>query len=245
MEVPTHGIFEKKEKRIHLKNKYCEFYLPKELVTEGKLVEILGNTVKTFGLFTVGIFDDNEKLLGYRVMKLPCYIVLNMYDSEYKTIHIGDRDIEVLVLKYHQGDDIMSSEIVKSILNVEAFTKLMIGGHLPQPLAYSEISNLWAYCFDMNGMSFKTASFVLELMTSVLCRDPKAPQYKYAKAYAEGASEYNYVPMSIRECCKYTSVFSAITFEDMTTMITSGINSSIEHPRENMEESILEKTIKY
>ena len=48
---------------------------------------------------------------------------------------------------------------------------------------------------------------------------------------------------SIREICRYTSTFTAMTFEDIDSMVTSSVNRT----RQNIPEPIspVETTIKY
>jgi hypothetical protein len=241
----AYDVFSKKDNKIYCKAKTLEFYFRKEVIEKGKIVRVVGDTIECMGIFTVGIFDEaGNTRLGLKTFNVPSQISINFYDSEDTTITVNGEKINVLLLRYHEGDLIMSSLVPQSVINIEQFTFLLIQGALPKPLSYLEIANLWIRCFIMNKVNYKTANAVLELIIAVLCRNPSTPQEKFAPAFANGAGVFDYLAMSLRNVCKYSSVFAAITFENMSNMITTGINQTKENPEEN-EPSELEKIVKF
>ena len=58
-----------------------------------------------------------------------------------------------------------------------------------------------------------------------------------------GVSDYSYFPASVRQVCQYNSTFTAVTFEDIDSMITSSLNKAREKTPENT--SPVEQVIKF
>ena len=58
----------------------------------------------------------------------------------------------------------------------------------------------------------------------------------------DNVSDYDYKMASIRQICQYSSTFTALTFEDFDSMVTTSLNRTAEHKSE--QESPLEKIIK-
>ena len=75
-------------------------------------------------------------------------------------------------------------------------------------------------------------------------RNPEKYEEKFSKYLAThpNASMYDYVMVNIRQVSQYNSTFTAVTFEDMDSMITTSLNRS----RENKDETIspVEQVIK-
>ena len=69
------------------------------------------------------------------------------------------------------------------------------------------------------------------------------PQKFAAVAGKENVSDYGYATASIRQICQYNSTFTALTYEDMDSMITSSLNRSRENKKETV--SPVEQIIKF
>ena len=88
----------------------------------------------------------------------------------------------------------------------------------------------------MNDVNFGVPSLILEIILGVSYRSKDNTALKFAKIIGSPSykgSEYDYKMASIREICQYASTFSAITFEDMDSMICASINRE----RDKKEES--------
>ena len=94
----------------------------------------------------------------------------------------------------------------------------------------------------MNGIHFGVSSVYLELVLSVVNRNPKKLNEKFSKV-AEVNGEFDYKFASIRQICQYNSTFTALTFEDIDSMITSSLNKSRNNIKER--ESPIEQIIKF
>ena len=96
----------------------------------------------------------------------------------------------------------------------------------------------------MNHVNFGVPSVILELILSVAYRDKKDPTKRFAVALAKNPNltDYDYKMASIRQICQYTSTFTALTFEDFDSMLTTSLNRTRLHKQE--VDSPLEQIIK-
>jgi hypothetical protein len=77
-----------------------------------------------------------------------------------------------------------------------------------------------------------------------MMRNPNDLSQKFSRiAGNEGVSDYSYFPASVRQVCQYNSTFTAVTFEDIDSMITSSLNKAREKTPENT--SPVEQVIKF
>ena len=73
-------------------------------------------------------------------------------------------------------------------------------------------------------------------------RNPNDLSQKFSMV-ADKAGEYDYATASIRQTCQYNSTFTALTYEDMDSMITASLNRSRNHTQETI--SPVEQIIKF
>ena len=120
----------------------------------------------------------------------------------------------------------------------------MTAGNLPNLIPYSKALEVWRKNQELNNVHFGVSSCYLEVILSAMYRNPNDLSQKFAKiASDKGVSDYDYATASIRQICQYNSTFSALTFEDMDSMITTSLNKSRENVKE--VESPLEQIIKF
>ena len=95
------------------------------------------------------------------------------------------------------------------------------------------------------GISYKVPSKIFEMVLAVSYRDPNNMKRRYGQVYGkqDNPDEFGYKACNVRENVKNQSTFSGMVFEDMSAMITNGLNNS----KDNIEEPIspLEKIIHY
>ena len=105
--------------------------------------------------------------------------------------------------------------------------------------------NQWWKNLEMAGISYKVPSQMFEMIIAANYRDPHNQKKRYGQVYGkqEVPDEFGYKPQNVRETVKNLSTFSGMVFEDISTMITNGLNNS----KDNVEEPIspLEKIIHY
>ena len=238
-------VFRSDGNYIYLNASYCEFYIPMYYFDSSKkYAEDLASTIKVLGFFNVGIFD-NGKLKEMRTLNLPTMIVINVYDSEVREVELSNKQIvQCKVVKYLKDAKIMQSMIFEDDINSKQYLKSMTAGNLPNLIPYSKALEVWRKNQELNNVHFGVSSCYLEVILSAMYRNPNDLSQKFAKiASNKGVSDYGYATASIRQICQYNSTFSALTFEDMDSMITTSLNKSRENVKE--VESPLEQIIKF
>ena len=127
----------------------------------------------------------------------------------------------------------------------EAFLESILSGKLPKTLNYEKIIDMWWRNLEISGVSFKVPSKIFEMIIATIYRSPNDPKKRYGQYYGKQVHPdgYDYKTGNVRNVVKDLSTFSGMVFEDMGTMISNGINNSIE----NIDEPIspLEKIIHY
>lgn len=230
---------------IFLERGYAEFYIPQSYF-EGKFAEDQGSAIKVMGIFNVGFFE-NDKLTKMKIINLPTWIHLFLYDHETRKVELPGEPVAVpcRVLKYFKGNKIMSSAVIEDSSNAELFLKFITQGKLPPSIPYDKVLDVWRKNQSLNGINLGVPSVIEELILSAAYRDKNNPSSKFAHVIGKdpkGVSQYDYKMASIRQICQYTSTFSAITFEDIDSMITSSLNRTRDKTPEM--QSPLEEIIK-
>lgn len=242
------GVFRSDGNNIYLNAPYCEFYIPMYYFDSSKtssLAEDNNETIRVLGLFDVGVFDGSGKLTEMKLFNVPTMININVYDSEVRDVKLGNGEVtQCKVVKYLKDAKIMVSSTVQDDENSKAYLQYITGGNLPTFIPYSKLLTLWRKNMSLNGVYFGVPSCYLELILAVMNRNPSDLSQKFASiAGKEDVSDYGYATASIRQICQYNSTFTALTYEDMDSMITSSLNRS----RENKQETIspVEQIIKF
>ena len=108
----------------------------------------------------------------------------------------------------------------------------------------SDITDLWIKNKEMHGVNFGVRPEVEEMILALVYREKGKLTSKFSKYYGldEKANPYNFELADLRKVCQYASTFSAVTFEDFDTMVTTSINRSRNHTPESY--SPIEDTIK-
>lgn len=239
------NIFEVKGDYIYLSAQYCEFYIPMYYFDPTtRYAEDIHEGISVLGIFNVGIFD-NGKLKEMKLFNLPTFVTIFAEDSETREITLPHGEtLPCRVVKFIKGAKIMQSVMFENDEYAKAYLNFITSGKLPRFIPYSKMVDVWKKNQKINGVNFGLPSLYLEMVLSVICRNPKDLSQKFAKIASEsGVSDYDYASASIRQICQYNSTFTALTYEDIDSMISSSLNKSREKVHEN--ESPVERVIKY
>ena len=97
-------------------------------------------------------------------------------------------------------------------------------------IEYSDIARMFQLCKHYNSIDLAVPATYEEVIVSEFYRNPKDPVIP-ARFVAEME---NFYPKGIneREKVSFTSTFSALTFEDKKSMITSCVNAKLEGRKE-------------
>jgi len=239
--------FKSDDRYIYLVKKYCEFYIPMSYFdgTSG-FAQDMGPTINVMGIFNVGFFEDG-KLLETRIMNLPSWITVYVYDSVVKSIKLpGEPEpVQCKVLQYYEGNKVMNATIIEDSENCERYMDFVLKGKVPSSVPYDASLRLWRKNQAMNAVHLGVPSVIEELILSATYRYKDDVTQKFARVIGKdpkNISQYDYKAVNVRQICQFTSTFTAVTFEDIDSMITSSLNRSREHKEEAV--SPIEQVIK-
>ena len=225
------SYFRSDQKFIYLERPYCEFYIPMDYFdTSGKFAEDAGQVIKVLGIFNIG-FYENGQLEEMKILNLPSWINVYVYDYEIRRVELPGEPVPVSckVLKFFHGNKVMESSVIEDSTNTETYLDFILKGKIPASVPYDKSITLWRKNQQMNGVNLGVPSVIEELILSASYRDKNNPSSKFAHVIGKdpkGVSLYDYKMASVRQICQYTSTFTAVTFEDIDSMITSSLNRS-------------------
>lgn len=239
------NLFKNDGTDIFLATDYIEFYIPNYYFDSNCEYAIdYGETIETFGVFGVGTFDKG-KHTGTLILGIPMDITLQSYDTEIRDIEFATGTVTCRVVKYLKDQKITPFRFVKRSPNTVKLLNMILHGYIPTFVPYDQVYGLLLTSMDQNSVNLGVPNYILEMLVSVMYRQKSDPTQKFAKQYGKdpSISPYDYQTTNIRRACQYTSTFSAITFEDIDSMITSSLNRSATNKEELY--SPLEDIIKY
>ena len=223
-------------KDIILNDKYLEFYIPEFYFEKAyHFGEDLGDKYNVFGVFNVGIFT-NGKLSYIDTMNCPGNIMINVYEMEYRTVDLpGSGSTPCRVIKYYEKNTLFKNFMIKDSLNAQVFLRSVTYGKLPANIPYSKSIQIWQKNQSMNDVNFGVPSIIQEVVLRVMYRDKNNIANPFSVVIGRPdskASDYDYKMVSVRQVCQYASTFSAITFEDFDSMVTTSLNRKRDHRQE-------------
>ncbi len=224
-----------------------DLYIPQSYF-DTKMASYHGNVVNSFGVLHYKVRDKTGKILekGFTNMPVPIAFQLSDIDTVDENI-LGTTDGEITrynVIKYLNGQSICPNIISESSKHVEAFVKLILNGKLDPNIPYDKVIYIWLKNMEYGGKDLKVPLVILELIISKVYRYKKNPDKTFAKVIGKDpkTSPTAYTCFNARTIAAHNSTFSAMTFEDMDSMITTSLNSNNYNKTE--EESPIEKIIK-
>lgn len=232
------GILENDGKDIILKDKYLELYIPELYFDKSvRFAEDLGDKYNVFGIVNVGIFNGSS--ISYiDTLNIPSNILINVFEMEYREINLpGYGKTNCRVIKYYEKNKICKNFIIQDSINAQLFLRSVIYGKLPTTIPYSKSIQIWHKNQSMNSVNFGVPSVISEVVLRVMYRDKNNVANSFSKLIGlpnTQASDYDYRMVSVRQVCQYASTFSALTFEDIDSMITTSLNREREHKKENV-----------
>lgn len=213
---------------IYAHTSSIEFYIPMSYFDDkSKFAENKKDTINVLGVFDVGIFD-NGKLIDMKVLNLPTWIEIFANNTEERDVKLPNDETATrcLVVTYNNGEKIMYSSVIEDSTNVESFYNFILKGKIPNIVPYEKSILILKKNLELNNVSLGVPDVVHELILSVSYRYKEDPSKKFAHVIGAdpAISQYDYVMNNIRQICQYASTFTALTFEDIDSMVTTSLN---------------------
>ena len=224
-------------------NECLEIYVPKEYFTTDVAIN-KGGTVATLGILYCAVVKGGNRQ-KIKLFNVPTNIELMNYELDESTITIGNKTLDVVVLSYLPGQVVMHQTLPKGREIANDFLDKMLAGKIPRTLNYAKIIDIWWKNLEISGISYKVPSKLFEMIIAAIYRDPANPKRRYGQKYGHQSppNGYDYTTDNVRNVVKNLSTFSGMVFEDMSAMISNGINNSLSGVEEAV--SPLEKIIYY
>lgn len=225
-------------KYIFINTPYAEAYIPDDLFdrpnedpSPSSLAYNTGESIITIGIFYMRFFDSEDNINSQREkVKLRTLA----YPNKIETFPTGNTSRETLtingntevyrVLRYYQGDILMSAASQKSANNVEMFTKLVMAGKVPNSLSYDELYFTWKKNFEINDVNAAIPPVLLQAIISKICRNPENTSQEFRKLVGKRKVDlYNYIMLSMNQISAYSSVMTSMAFERFAEKLTTSL----------------------
>ena len=223
---------------------YTEIYIPSEYFDGEKYAINKGLMIETLGLVYIRSYPKGKEG-PIRLLNIPATIDFMIYDMQHDEINIENKSIHVVTLKYMKDAYVLNQTIPQGREIAESFLKYILDGKLPKTLNYVDLIDMWWKNIEISGVNFQVPSKIFEMIIANIYRNPDDTKLRFGQYYGKqlNPNGYDYETGNVRDVVEGLSTFSGMVFEDITRMITTGINNS----RDNIEEPVspLEKIIYY
>lgn len=188
----------------------------------------------------VGILNVPSMINTY-----PVDIEMNVEDAIWTGIYDYSNMNNYTVLHFDAGRPFTDKNGIKKLDNVNLFMELMLGSKLDNNIPYPYLSQAWIKNMFMNDNDLGVPSTTVDLVIYELCRSIKDASKPFGAVYGKDPtiSPVAYRFANIREVCATNSVFTAIAFEDMNSMLDASLNMT--QKEKDQKISPVEQVIKF
>lgn len=233
--LSTFSFFSQKDGKI-IANSKLQVIISKELFDDG-IATFVDTAVHTLGFFIFKVYSsaDGSKFKLYQC-NLPIVVSLNAFSIS--------NDSDNYYIEFEKDDIILNStSYVKRVNAVNDFLKFMISAKL-NVTKPDELIKLFQQNAAMNDTRIASQPSIVEALAAELVRWDKDETKPLRLALKDkGVSIKDFKLVNIKEISRVTSVFNAISFEDINKSIQSAVIMS----RNNKEQitSPVEKILHY
>ena len=219
---------------------YAEAYIPadlfKEVDKDSKIASAVaymnGDAVTTIGVFNMRFYQDENDArdsVPVRTFNYPNPITTYPDEIHENVSHDLDKSgnpQKYTVLCYRRGNIMMAKEHAKDSENCERFLKMMMKGKIPSTIPYDHILEMWEKNFAINSISPGVPSAIMQAIIATQARSKEDPVVPFRKVIGKNpnTSPTDYTFANMRAVASYSSVFNALSFEDVGYMLTTSIN---------------------
>ena len=224
-------------------NHYIELYVPMDYFDD-KFAANKGSSIETIGILYMRAYPGGKEG-PIKLLNIPAVVNVAVYDFQQDEIKVNGKTLKVMVLKYIKDSYVLHQSVQKGREVAEAFLNSVLMGKLPKTLSYVKTIDIWWRNLEISGISYKVPSKIYEMILANIYRNPGNVKQRYGEYYGKhvNPSGTDYKTGNVRDVVEGLSTFSGMVFEDVSRMITSGINNSIDGNEEPV--SPLEKVIYY
>lgn len=234
------AYFTEKDEKIYFTGVYMEAYIPDELFNKD-ISMYDGDIIETIGLFNYRVFnniDEDRNKIPLKTLKVPTVVKTKPNSVSMTTLELipGSGEKKYHVLKYFTDDILLTQSYTNALVdNVEKYIKLLNEGKIPNTIPYDEILDLTLKNLELNKINLNVSATLLSTVISEIYRYKKDMALPFRKIIGKDVSEsqFNYVNTNARTICSFNSTTSALTFEDIDSMITTSINKKRYNRKEN------------
>lgn len=236
--MEKNAYFKMDNKYIYLNAPQADFYLPMDYFkSPGGFAEEKGSIIRTIGIFDVGFKNEKGDITATKVFNVPTWIELFIGDTDMDKVKLAgyEEPIDCMILHYRKGDKIMNNGTIEDSSNCESYLQFILKGKLPDNIPYEKSLRIWEKNQDLNGVGLGVTSVIEELILAGIYRYKNDPTKKFAQVIGRkpNTSQFDYRMLNIREICQYSSTFTALTFEDFDSMVTTSLNRTRTKQDEN------------
>lgn len=236
------GLLYAKDSKIY-NNEYAEIYVPDEYFDSG-VAQNHGSDIESLGLLYIRSFKDGNPG-EIKLLNIPVISKFMLYSSHKDKITANGMEINCTALEYPKDSCIMHQTLPKGREVANTFLDTILAGKLPKNLNYADLINIWWTNLEISGISYKVPSKIFEMILASIYRNPNNMKERYGQLYGRQTNPtgLDYKTENVRAVVKDLSTFSGMIFEDIGTMISSGIVNTANGVEEQV--SPLEKIIHY
>lgn len=188
----------------------------------------------------VGVLNDPSMVVFYPV-DIQTNVMDNIWGNKYDITNTN----EYTVLQFEKGSRLMNKDIVCNLDNVTLFMDLLLGSKIDNNIPYNMLAQCWIKNIDMNRQNLEVPFSIINLIIYKLCVSQKNPNKQFGELFGKDPkiSPVAYKFIGIRQICANDSVYTALSFEDMNSMIDASLNMT--QSERDQKVSPLEQIIKY
>ena len=230
---------------IFLDVPYAEMYIPEDYFGDPETEEQaksavaseFGKGIKVIGIFNIRFFKSEDEPRDSQEVRTFMYPTsIETYPTEYETATLTISGItdKYRILKYYQGDIIMSSYNKQDFDNCNKFITLITSGKIPKTVKYTDIFHMWLKNFRINGLNPAVPAVLMQVIVSEMCRDPKNPVNQFRKVAGKGKVDMlDYLGMNMNAVSAYSSVMAAMSFERLGDKIATSLTMTKDGVKQN------------
>lgn len=244
--------FKEKNGDLYLESGKIELYTPSSYANGINSIE--GEIFHVFGLCPYKYYEkpNDKKPKKVGILNTPSMIIsypVDMYrdveDNIWEGIYDHTNMNSYTVLEFAAGHRFISKNIIQKLDNVVLYMSMMLSAKIDNNIPYPYLGKAWIKNMIMNDNDLGIPATTIDLIVYEMCRYQGDSSKPFGMVYGKDPkiSPVSYRFANIREVCATNSVFTALAFEDMNSMLDASLNMTQQERDQKI--SPLEQIIKF